>query len=83
MPELETGIQVQQVIFGERMVEITYTEPRDQAADGTVLMVRSIAVDMGIFEEDIADLLDTVTQIVDNALVRVRNPQETARPRRA
>lgn len=75
----EDEIGIQSIAFGDRAIEVSYTEPRDQVPQ--VAMIRTIAIDLSLVEEEVADILDTCRQAVDRALVFVRNPEEKMKRR--
>jgi hypothetical protein len=68
------GIIVSQVTFGESGLEIIYLETREQSQD--VGLVRTIMFDVS--RQDMArveDIIDSIEELLDEALIRVRNPQ--------
>ena len=72
---------VNSIVFGDRMIEISYQEPRDQTAQ--VMMVRTLAIDNLAVPDEMGELLDAVRQLLDAALVLARNPEPTRAPRGA
>lgn len=69
------------VNFSEEWVEITFLEQREQSDD--VREVRSRAIRPRLFQAQVDELLDSLTELVDDAAVHRRNPVASfRRPRR-
>ena len=62
---------------GERMVEITYLEPRDQGK--YVMLARTIAVDVTAVPDEFAEFMDSARDFLDQVLLMQRNPPAAAR----
>lgn len=66
------GVVINQIGFGEDFVEINYFEEREQ--NDTAGIMRTIMVKTGEIEDAREDLLDSIQEIIDYALVSLRNP---------
>lgn len=63
---------IQSIVFGDRGLEFTYAEPRDQTEH--VHLLRTIAVDSELIAEEVQELVDTARQAIDAGLLAIRNP---------
>lgn len=76
-PELEPDVTIQNVAFRpDGLIEITYTEARELTEE--VAVVRTVMfVRDAVPAIDLDDLADSLQQLVDAALIRLRNPEST------
>lgn len=71
--ELVPDVVIQSVQFSpEGLVEITFMELRDQV-EGAALG-KHVLVESDIFAEDVAEIITNLRDLVDEALVFIRNP---------
>lgn len=75
----DTGIVINQIGFGDDFVEINYFEVREQNED--IGMMRTIVVKTQEIQELRAELIENVEDIIDYALVALRNPPKKRRGR--
>ena len=69
-----TGVILTQVSFGDNGLEVTYLETREQSPQ--VGMIRTIMFEVTEdMQAALEDVLDTIEGFVDDALVKLRNPQ--------
>ncbi len=68
------------VIFGESGIEIGYFERRDQAEQAG--LTKNIVIDRKLFSEEIDEITDLLEEIVDGALMHIRNPAAHIDPRK-
>lgn len=68
------------VAIGDGAVEINYFEKRDQAQQ--VGLVKTVVFDRALFENHVIELQDLLTDMVDAALLELRNPADSLDPRR-
>lgn len=72
-------LTIHQVLFGDEWLEIAYQEPRE---DGDhVKVVRSIAIDPQKYSEEVAELYEQVIELVDQAMLDLRDPPKSIRDR--
>lgn len=77
----ELALVIQRVDFRpDGIVEISYSEGHDQGEH--VAMVRILLVEANQFEPQVTGLLEDVTELIDLAVNKLRNPPMT-RPSRA
>lgn len=74
IPDPTAGVQIFSVDFGDEWLRVTFAEERDTTPN--VQDTRSRAIRTKLFEEEIADVLDTLRDIVDRAYTEKRNPPE-------
>jgi hypothetical protein len=65
-------VEVQSIAFGGGMLEITYFEP--EFNEGQIHEVKTLLVPTQLVEEQVADLTDSIVQLIDELLVMRRNP---------
>ena len=71
---LENGIVISQVTFGEGGIEVVYLETREQSSK--VGIVRTLIYEIDEEDEDrVADIIDSLEELVDEALIKLRNPK--------
>ena len=69
----DNGIIISNVSFGENGVEIIYLETREQAKK--VGIVRTVIYEYDSDTQDrIDDIVDSIEEILDEALIQLRNP---------
>lgn len=66
------GIVINQIGFGDDFVEINYFETREQSDD--IGIMRTIVVKTADIEDARNDILEGIEEIIDYALVALRNP---------
>lgn len=73
-----TGVLINTVAFGDGGLEISYVETREQSP--TAGMIRTMFFDVDeIWEPRVADIMDSIEEIIEEGLVRIRNPQYNTR----
>lgn len=69
-------VRIQSVAFGDERIEVTYIEDRDVYRDGG-LMARTIVIPVRAVDDTlINEAFEAVQAIVDEYLIRQRNPEE-------
>lgn len=74
MSEIQAGPTITMITFGERIVEITYEEERDQSVH--VRQARVLAVDVEVVDNEFQELYDAAQLTLDAALKCHRNPPD-------
>lgn len=74
----DLNINIQHVTFRpDELVEVTYTEAHD--VTDAVAVVKTIIIDSKLLDEDeLVETLKTLESFVDEGLLRLRNPADTA-----
>lgn len=67
-------ISVTHVGFGERGVEVSYVEERDQGEKAA--LYRTVLVDGELVAAELAEILDLLQDVVDKAIESIHNPPE-------
>lgn len=62
--------EIRSVVFDGPYVEISYTEPRDRTQ--RVMTMRTTAIDPALVHEDLGEVLETLNDMLDTALVEQR-----------
>lgn len=62
---LVTGVQ-----FQENLVEITYTESREQ--QDRIAMVRVLVFDAGLADTELGEIQESLRELVDQILIKMR-----------
>lgn len=73
----ENRIFIQSLAFGNEAVEVTYIEGRD--ADQAITEIRTLVIPGGAVPDELAEVVDSIEQLVDRALVIRRAPPERIR----
>lgn len=74
----KTGLLVQTVAFGDNGIEITYLEVREQSQH--VGMIRTMLYEVDEqWRPRVEDLMDSLEEIIEDGLVKIRNPQFNTR----
>lgn len=71
------GVAVSSVMFGDGVLNIQYVEGREQTR--TVMVSRSMSIDMEAIPEKVEQLAELLEDIVDEGLVLLRNPPKRVR----
>lgn len=74
---IDDGIAIQSVAFGSGAVEVSYME--SHANEGPIGEYRTLVIPVALVEDELAEVLDDIQQLVDRALVLRRNPPERVR----
>jgi len=64
--------RITSVVFGERWLEISFYESRDESPD--VIDVKQRLIKPSLFPEALERVLEDLTEILDGAAVHRRNP---------
>jgi len=67
-----SGVEVQSIAFGSGQIEITYFEP--ERNDTVVQEIKTIVFPAQLAEEIVADIHDSILQLIDEVLTLRRNP---------
>lgn len=78
----EGNYDVQSIAFGSGGVEISYLEPRESDTKTGISEYRTLVIPMGLVENELEELLDAASQLLDAAGVARRDPPQTLRPTR-
>lgn len=74
----KTGVIINTVAFGEGGLEISYIETREQ--NPKVGMIRTMLYEVDEqWQARIDDILDSIEEVVEDGLVKIRNPQYVTR----
>lgn len=65
-------VEVQSVAFGNGQIEVTYFEP--ERNDSVVQEIKTIVFPAQLVEDTVADLHDSIVQMIDEVMVVRRNP---------
>lgn len=68
------------VSFNDGLIEIQYMEKRDQAE--TAGLLKNLVTRVTDHEDQVDAILDEVEEIIDNALLIIRNPEKSFDPRK-
>lgn len=68
------SVEVQSVAFSDDFVEVSFFEPESNT--GPVKEAKTLVIPVALLEEQIADLHDSVSQLIDEALILKRNPPD-------
>lgn len=74
MPQFASQVQIHSVEVNERYLAITFTDSNDVVKGVADTTTRVIATEM--FPDDIAEIIDSLQQLVDEAAVVKRNPPD-------
>lgn len=64
--------RITSVVFGERWLEVSFYESRDETPD--VIDVKQRLIRPSLFKEEIESVLEGLSDILDRAAVHRRNP---------
>lgn len=67
-------VTVISISFNESVVEITYTESRE--ATDNIAMVKTLVLNDARYRENVAYIMDEAEEIIDDALLQLRNPAD-------
>lgn len=78
---IENQPQISQITFGDDGVEIVYCEPRDiEVLNKTgILNTRYKQIPASLIQDEIAELVETVGDMIDRAAIAERNPDARVR----
>lgn len=76
LPE-DNGVFIQSIAFGPESVEVTYIERRH--ADRPITRIDTLVVPAAMVPEELADVTDSIQQLIDRALELDRSPPERIR----
>lgn len=68
-----SGISVFNVGFHEQGIDVVYQEERDADPTGQIVVQRSIMIPAQLIQEEILELMDTIQEVVDKALIAKDN----------
>jgi hypothetical protein len=68
------------VTFGEEWIEISFTEQRDFSDD--VIDLKTRLISPKLFADEVEDILDSLTDLLDRAAIHRRNPVQKFRAAR-
>jgi hypothetical protein len=72
-------IDVQSVVFGQGGLEVSYVETFETDATTGIQEIRSVAVPAHLIPDQLADLLDSLDQVLREVAVVRRQPPPTRR----
>lgn len=76
------SLEIHAVMFRpDDQLEITYQETRDRS--DTVTVIRTVLIDSKTFRRAIAEIEENLVELVDAALLALRNPPDTEPLRRS
>ena len=71
---MENGVVISQVTFGDGGLEIVYLETREQSPK--VGIVRTLIYEIDEEDQDrVEDIIDSLEELLDEALIKLRNPK--------
>lgn len=70
---IDNGMIISQVTFGEGGLEIVYLEAREQSPKVGIVRTVIYEIDEEV-EPRVDDVIDSLEEILDEALVKLRNP---------
>lgn len=77
MPLNNNEAHIQSITFGDNGIEIVYAEPRDienLEATGGILRTRVVLCPARYVEEELGELIDDASQLLDKILLIERTP---------